>query len=133
MGVALGQTQSLKAFICQACNLYQADHMQLLITNMLDNTSLEIIDFSDNDLRDEHGEYITTLIKHQSVQRDNEIWKNSLRQETAEEYMKYQMMLLNQAKPEAASFREIDSTMDIKRMLDNLDNHEMQTPAAILE
>jgi hypothetical protein len=37
--------------------------MYQLVNNMLTNTSLELIDFSDNDLTDLHGEYITTLMK----------------------------------------------------------------------
>ena len=51
-----------------------------LVDNMLNNTSIETIDFSDNDLTDLHGEYISTLIKTQSEQRDNQIWQMSLRQ-----------------------------------------------------
>lgn len=37
--------------------------MYNLINNMLENTSIETLDFSDNDLNDQHGEYISTLIK----------------------------------------------------------------------
>ena len=55
IGKALGQTKHLKVFICQACNLYQGDNMHSLINNMLENTSIETLDFSDNDLNDQHG------------------------------------------------------------------------------
>lgn len=51
------------------------------------NTSIETLDLSDNDLTDQHGEYITTLIKSQSEQRDNQIWAMGLRQKTAEDHL----------------------------------------------
>lgn len=41
--------------------------MQNLVMSMLNNASIEVLDFSDNDLSDKHGEYITTMIKTQSV------------------------------------------------------------------
>ena len=104
-----------------------------LVNNMLTNTSLELIDFSDNDLTDLHGEYITTLMKTQSEMRDNEIWQNSLRQATAEDYLNYCVTELNALRSDYSTKQEIDSTLNIKRMLDNLDNHEMQTPAMILD
>jgi len=59
--------------------MYNGDNMQALMAGMKDNTSLEVLDFSDNDLMDQHGELLTQLIKSQSVMRDNEIWQNSLR------------------------------------------------------
>jgi hypothetical protein len=40
---------------------------------------------------------------------------------------------LNSAKTSQQSAREIDSTMDIRKMLENLDNFAFQSPAAILE
>jgi len=79
IGKAIGESRVLKAFICQACNMYNGDNMQALMAGMKDNTSLEVLDFSDNDLMDQHGELLTQLIKSQSVMRDNEIWQNSLR------------------------------------------------------
>lgn len=59
IGKALNETKVLKAFVVQACNLYQGEIMQQLMTSMLGNTSLEVLDFSDNDLNDDHGEYLT--------------------------------------------------------------------------
>ena len=79
IGKALGDAQHLISFTCQACNLYQGDNMYNLVSNMHSNTSIETLDFSDNELTDKHGEYIATLIKAQSEQRDNQIWQMSLR------------------------------------------------------
>ena len=72
-------------------------------------------------------------MKTQSEMRDNEIWQNSLRQATAEDYLNYCVTELNALRSDYSTKQEIDSTLNIKRMLDNLDNHEMQTPAMILD
>jgi hypothetical protein len=39
--------------------MYNGDNMQALMAGMKDNTSLEVLDFSDNDLMDQHGELLT--------------------------------------------------------------------------
>lgn len=52
MGKAIGESSTIRAFLCQACNLYQGDSMRLLMEGMLANTSLELLDFSDNELTD---------------------------------------------------------------------------------
>ena len=49
--------------------------------------SIETLDFSDNELNDEHGLQIVALIKSQSEMRDNELWLSSLRRHVAEDHL----------------------------------------------
>lgn len=46
---------------------------------MQKNTSIEILDLSDNDLRDEQGAHLLVFIKKLSERRDDLRWWKSLR------------------------------------------------------
>ena len=70
MGKGLGNAKSLRSFSCQACNLYEGKNLALLLKDMVNNQSIETLDFSDNDLSDRHGEIILSLIKQTSESRD---------------------------------------------------------------
>ena len=92
--------------------------------------SIETLDFSDNELTDMHGLYIVALLKSQSERRDSELWLSSLRKQVAEDHLQAMKNMLNtqiQADLEAMTAREINSTMKIKQLLSNLENHEHQT------
>jgi len=52
------------------------------------NTSIETIDFSDNDLTCEHGKIICQFLKKQSEVRDLQLWEISLRQRQVEDHLK---------------------------------------------
>jgi len=54
---------------------------------MVQNTSIETLDFSDNDLSDKHGEVILNLIKHASESRDDQMFWAGLRQHKPEKFI----------------------------------------------
>ena len=79
--------------------------------------SIETLDFSDNELNDQHGTFIVSLIKSQSERRDHELWLSSLRRSVAEEHLQCKKVLLNsQIKEniETSTAREINSSLKIK-------------------
>ena len=51
---------------------------------MEDNNSIEVLNLSDNDLTDEHGEVITRFLNKKNEARDLELWEISLRMRLAE-------------------------------------------------
>jgi len=55
---------------------------------LLENTRLEVLDLSDNDLTDAHGIMLLKFIKIQGERRDKDLWALSLRQRRAEEHLK---------------------------------------------
>ena len=61
----------MRTFACQACNLYEGKNLHLLLKEMTKNACIETLDFSDNDLSDEHGQVILALIKSTSEKRDD--------------------------------------------------------------
>ena len=95
MGKGLGNTKNLRNFTCQACNLYEGKNLAVLLKDMVNNTSIESLDFSDNDLSDKHGEVILSLIKHSSESRDDQLFWASLRQEKPEKYLQSQVQMMN--------------------------------------
>ena len=133
MGKGLGNTKNLRNFSCQACNLYEGKNLAVLLKDMVNNTSIETLDFSDNDLSDKHGEVILSLIKHSSESRDDQLFWASLRQEKPEKYLQSQVQTMNEQEPYAGTQREINSSTQIKKLLANLDNADMQTQDAVLE
>lgn len=73
-----------------------------------------------------------SYIKAQSEVRDHEIWQASLRQTTAEEYLRM-FVAAKDKKQGTATAREIDSSVDVKKILRTLDNADMRLPSLILE
>ena len=71
LGKGLGNAKNLRNFSCQACNLYEGKNLHLLLKEMSHNTCIETLDFSDNDLSDDHGQVILGLIKSTSESRDD--------------------------------------------------------------
>ena len=71
LGKGLGNAKNLRTFSCNACNLYEGKNLHVLLKEMTKNTSIESLDFSDNDLSDEHGQVILALIKSTSESRDD--------------------------------------------------------------
>ena len=71
LGKGLGNSVNLRTFACQACNLYEGKNLHLLLKEMTKNACIETLDFSDNDLSDEHGQVILALIKSTSEKRDD--------------------------------------------------------------
>lgn len=57
--------------------------------------SIESLDFSDNELTDEHGQFLLSLIKSQGERRDVELWLKSLRCSTAEKFLQTQLDVVN--------------------------------------
>lgn len=57
--------------------------------------SIESLDFSDNELNDEHGAFLLSLIKAQGERRDVEMWLKSLRCSTAEKFLQTQIDVVN--------------------------------------
>ena len=55
LGKGLGNAKNLRTFACNACNLYEGKNLHWLLKEMSNNTSIETLDFSDNDLSDDHG------------------------------------------------------------------------------
>ena len=101
---------------------------------MRGNRSIETLDLSDNELNDKnHSHHINAFIKSQSERRDNELWTLSLRQQTAEEHLKMRVDILNFHNVETTTLKEIDSDKTIRRLLENLNNSELQTQHAILD
>ena len=51
---------------------------------LIKNKSLEVLNLSDNDLKDEHGELIIEFLRVQAESRDLKIWELGLRQNQAQ-------------------------------------------------
>ena len=97
--------------------------------------SIETLDFSDNELNDDHGMLIVSLIKSASERRDVELWLSSLRRQVAEDHLQEKKELLNTqiSNLEASTAREVNSNLKIRQMLANLENAEHQTQDVILD
>ena len=46
---------------------------------LIKNKSLEVLDLSDNDLKDAHGDLVCEFIRVQGERRDKDLWELSLR------------------------------------------------------
>lgn len=79
LGLGLKGAKSLRVFSCRGTNLNQGENINNLFKGMKGNESIEILDLSDNDLKDEQGEHIITFIKNLSDRRDDLRWWKSLR------------------------------------------------------
>ena len=66
---------------------------------MTKNACIETLDFSDNDLSDEHGQVILALIKSTSEKRDDQLFWASLRQEKPEKFIANQKLMINMEDP----------------------------------
>ena len=99
---------------------------------MVQNQSIETLDFSDNDLSDKHGEVILNLIKHASESRDDQMFWAGLRQHKPEKFIQTQINLMT-AEFDVGTAREVNSTTNVKAMLANLDNPEYQDQESVLE
>jgi len=97
-----------------------------------------LLDLSDNDLKDQHGSTILKFLKVQAERRDKDLWELSLRQSQAESHLKKLVRSLNMVNTYEDKFgrkdvdRELDSQPAMKRLLNNLDNSEMQTHKEVL-
>ena len=74
LGKGLAESNTLQSFTAQATNLAKGDNMLLLLTGsskkgkkhfegLIKNKSLQVLDLSDNDLRDSHGELLLEFIR----------------------------------------------------------------------
>jgi hypothetical protein len=96
IGKALAtEAVTLQTFEVKASNLADLGNMLLLFTGsktkgnknfegLIKNKSLEVLDLSDNDLNDEHGELIIEFLRVQAESRDLKIWELGLRQNQAQ-------------------------------------------------
>lgn len=134
IGQALGRSKNILIFTVQACNLDAGENIQLLFKGMQNNQSLRTLDFSDCNLTDAHGDVILAYIKKQAERRDNDLWEMSLRMAEAESHIKQQTRILNMSyiNESKSGFsdcdKELDSSPQVKRLLNNIDNSLMHTP-----
>lgn len=56
------------------CNLSGNGNLDLLIKGLIDNESLEKLDLSDNQIKDQEGIVIVRYIKLQAEKRENALW-----------------------------------------------------------
>ena len=87
LGRGLGNAKNLRKLTCQACNLYEGLNLEALLKEMVNNRTIETLDFSDNYLTDKHGYVILNLIKHASESRDDQLFWSSLRQDKPEKFI----------------------------------------------
>ena len=100
---------------------------------MSNNTCIETIDLSDNNLSDEHGLAILSLIKQTSEQRDDALFWASLRNEKPEKFLANQKTMITRGESdEFGTNREINSSIEIKKLLENLDNDEINSHDIVL-
>ena len=95
--------------------------------------SLETLDMSDNDLRDSQGRVILKFVKLMSERNDHQMWKQSLRNTTVEDELRARVNALNGRETDEDKQKQIDSNMEVKRILQNITNSDFQTPESILE
>ena len=108
--------------------------MHLLLKEMTRNACIETLDFSDNDLSDDHGQVILALIKSTSEQRDDQLFWAGLRQHKPEKFLANQRTMINVDDPtQVSTNREVNSSMEIKKLLANLDNPEMNSHGVVLQ
>jgi Ran GTPase-activating protein (RanGAP) involved in mRNA processing and transport len=62
---------------------------------LIKNKSLQVLDLSDNELADQHGELIIEFLRVQAESRDLKIWELGLRQNQAQLYLKRMVRSLN--------------------------------------
>ena len=62
--------------------------MKILFDGLQHNTSIEVLDLSDNELGDEHGSVICQFLKRKAQVRDDELWWISLRKKEVDEHLK---------------------------------------------
>jgi hypothetical protein len=79
MGQGMRNARSLRVLSLRGTNLNQGENIKNLLKGMQKNTSIEILDLSDNDLRDEQGAHLLVYIKKLSERRDDLRWWKSLR------------------------------------------------------
>jgi len=82
---------------------------------------------------------ILAYIKKQAERRDNDLWEMSLRMAEAESHIKEQTRILNMSYINDSKsglsdcLKEVDSSPQVKRLLNNIDNSSMHTPQAVLD
>ena len=91
LGSGVGKSTSLRTLCIHGTNVGFIDksgnceHMQKLLKGMEQNQSLETLNLSDNDLRDDvkdardPGHYLLEFIKKIANNRDQQAWEKSLR------------------------------------------------------
>jgi len=105
----------------------------MLFKGLQHNQSLRTLDFSDCNLTDAHGDSILAYVKKQAERRDNDLWEMSLRMAEAESHLKLQTRILNMSYINESKSglsdceKELDSSPQVKRLLNNIDNAEMHT------
>ena len=100
---------------------------------MTNNTCIETLDFSDNHLSDEHGLAILGLIKQTSEQRDDQLFWASLRQDKPEKFLENKKTMINAENiTQFTTNREINSTIEVRKLLENLDNPDINSHEVVL-
>ncbi|CDW87947.1 UNKNOWN [Stylonychia lemnae] len=79
IGVAVGNSKTMKTFACNACNLHSLNHLEMLMKGLLSNNSIEKLDLSDNQIGDQESIYIVRFMKQQGEKRENTLWMTGLR------------------------------------------------------
>lgn len=63
IGQAIGSSKTLRHLAINVCNLSSANHLELLMTGMMNNENIERLDLSDNDLGDTEAMHVIQYMK----------------------------------------------------------------------
>ena len=79
LGAGLGSNKSVLDLSFNVCNLGEGENMAVVAAGLQRNAIIQRLDLSDNNLGDEAGVQVLTLIKCRSEKRDNAEWCAGLR------------------------------------------------------
>ena len=110
-------------------------NLKHLLDGIVKNTSLETLNLSDNDLRDENGIHFLKFMKMICEKRDDDLWKKSLRNSVIEDQLRYRVNLLNGRELNPDRQRQINSKENeeyVRLILKNLTSTDMMTHNAVI-